>query len=190
MTNVVDALKSDMLGTYGMAGSSTSKANEESDKDVFLNLLITQMQYQDPLEPTSNEAFLAQMAQFSSLEQMQNLNQSFTMQQGYDLVGKTIIGKQINSVTQETSYVEGVVDSVVLKAGETYLRVDGKDIKMSGVEAILNSTTTTEDLTTAIEAINQSLLTINEKLEKLTGDDTQEETASEAITEAVTESTT
>ena len=190
MTNVVDALRSDMLGTYGMDGSSTSSAVEESDKDVFLNLLITQMQYQDPLEPTSNEAFLAQMAQFSSLEQMQNLNQSFTMQQGYDLVGKTIIGKQINGVTQETSYVEGVVESVVLKAGETYLRVDGKDIKMSGIEAVLNSTTTTEDLTTAIEAINQSLLTITEKLDKLTGDDASDEIIDDIASEVETTSTT
>ncbi len=182
MSTMIEALRSDMLGTYGMDGSSVTGATKESDKDVFLNLLITQMQYQDPLEPAKNEDFLAQMAQFSSLEQMQNLNQSFTMQQGYDLVGKTIIGKQINSVTRETSYVEGVVESVVLKAGETYLRVEGKDIKMSGVEAILNNTTTTEDLSIAIKAISQSLITINEKLEQLAGDDTTEEVLTETAT--------
>ena len=43
------------------------------DKDAFLGLLVAQMKYQDPLEPTSNTEFVAQYAQFSSLEQMQNM---------------------------------------------------------------------------------------------------------------------
>ncbi|MCA9730159.1 MAG: hypothetical protein KC729_20915, partial [Candidatus Eisenbacteria bacterium] len=47
-------------------------------RDAFLQLLITQMRYQDPLSPMDNEAFLAQLAQFSSLEQMQQLNENFT----------------------------------------------------------------------------------------------------------------
>jgi flagellar basal-body rod modification protein FlgD len=46
-------------------------------RDAFLQLLITQMRHQDPLSPMENEAFLAQLAQFSSLEQMQQLNENF-----------------------------------------------------------------------------------------------------------------
>lgn len=46
-------------------------------KDAFLQLLVTQMQNQDPLNPMDNQAMLAQMAQFSSLEQMSNLNDNF-----------------------------------------------------------------------------------------------------------------
>lgn len=47
----------------------------EMDKDAFLKLLVTQLRYQDPLNPRDNGEFLAQLAQFSSLEQMQNMNE-------------------------------------------------------------------------------------------------------------------
>ena len=60
-------------GTTGVQGTS----REALGKDDFLKLLITQMQNQDPLSPMDNSQFLSQMAQFSSLEQMQNLNASF-----------------------------------------------------------------------------------------------------------------
>lgn len=43
-------------------------------KDAFMNLLVTQMQHQNPLEPQADGAFLAQLAQFSSLEQLQGIN--------------------------------------------------------------------------------------------------------------------
>lgn len=47
------------------------------DRDAFLKLLTTQLSNQDPLNPTEDREFIAQMAQFSSLEQMQNLNDTF-----------------------------------------------------------------------------------------------------------------
>ena len=55
---------------------STAGTNELG-KDAFMQLLLVQMQQQDPLEPMDNQQMLAQMAQFSSLEQMQNLNSTF-----------------------------------------------------------------------------------------------------------------
>ena len=60
------------------SGTSGTKKNDMNalGQDAFLNLLVTQMQHQDPTEPMDNSAFIAQLAQFSSLELLQQMNQS------------------------------------------------------------------------------------------------------------------
>ena len=58
------------------AAKTTNRMNDSLDKDAFLQLLVTQMQYQDPLDPQDNSEYVAQLAQFSSLEQMTNVYKS------------------------------------------------------------------------------------------------------------------
>ena len=72
-------------------------ASNELGKDDFLKLLITQLQNQDPTEPMENQEFIAQMAQFSSLEQMTNMSTSFakmasfiSSQEAANTLGKTV----------------------------------------------------------------------------------------------------
>lgn len=57
---------------------TSSNINDSLDKDAFLKLLVTQLANQDPLNPVEDKEFIAQLAQFSSLEQMQNLNKNVT----------------------------------------------------------------------------------------------------------------
>lgn len=58
------------------SNATTNKSKNDLDKDAFLRLLTTQLSNQDPLNPIEDREFIAQLAQFSSLEQMQNLNKS------------------------------------------------------------------------------------------------------------------
>ena len=73
------------------------KTSHELGKDDFLKLLIAQLSHQDPTKPTDNTQMIAQMAQFSSLEQMTNMNQEFAKMnqmlvssQGVNTIGKTV----------------------------------------------------------------------------------------------------
>jgi flagellar basal-body rod modification protein FlgD len=88
------------------------------DKDGFLKLLITQMQHQDPFSPMDNEQMMSQMAQFSSLEQMQSINANLASSLQWDL----LFNQTINN-TMATSLigreVEALGRDVVLKAGGT-----------------------------------------------------------------------
>lgn len=76
----------DLTESRAFAGYANKKPIEKIEqtdrlgKDDFLKLLVTQLQTQDPLEPMSNEDFIAQTAQFSSLEQMENLNKAVSGQ--------------------------------------------------------------------------------------------------------------
>jgi len=75
-------------------------SNQIMGKDDFLRLLVTQLSYQDPLSPVDNQEFIAQTAQFSALEQMQNLNESFkSLMQIERQVSRAIslgfVGKQV-----------------------------------------------------------------------------------------------
>lgn len=61
------------------SGSSGSRLSSKTlDKNAFLNLLVTQLQHQDPTQPQADTQFIAQLATFSSLEQMTQMNQSLT----------------------------------------------------------------------------------------------------------------
>ena len=69
--------------TSAVSTSVMQEATRKSDlgKDAFLRLLTIQLQYQDPMDPVANEDFVAQLAQFSSLESLQNIDQTLTSNQ-------------------------------------------------------------------------------------------------------------
>ena len=73
-TITVDGVTYDAAAYAAQQKADAAKeVKNDLDKDAFIKLLVTQLQYQDPLEPQENGEFIAQMAQFSSLEQMTNM---------------------------------------------------------------------------------------------------------------------
>lgn len=101
------------------AGSKKKNVSNEMGQDQFLQLLVAQMQYQDPLEPTSNTEWVAQMATFSMVESLNNMQESFNKQSIYNLVGKYVL---IND--GDNGYIKGKVDYITKQNGETKLAVN------------------------------------------------------------------
>lgn len=113
------------------------KVGSQLDKDDFLLLLVTQMQYQDPLQPTDNTQYVAQLAQFSELEQMQNLNSTTVNTSAYNLVGKQVrIVEQ--STAGEVKEIEGRVDYVTLQNNKAYVVVNGERYEYESIEQVFD----------------------------------------------------
>jgi len=128
-------------GTVGTGGAITAATESALGKDAFLQLLVTQMQYQDPLDPVDNSQMIAQLAQFSSLEQMQGLNASFELLSGNVdqlnfLSASDMLGKTVSGITESGSIVEGEVEKVQLNGSLVYLTVDGELLSMARVLSI------------------------------------------------------
>lgn len=107
-------------------------------KDDFLKLLIAQLRNQDPLRPMEDKEFIAQMAQFNVLEQMQQLNQAFeayaTMaqfSQASSLIGKTVVALPAGSSTGQP--ITGRVQSVSFLGKEVILKVDSQLVSLADI---------------------------------------------------------
>lgn len=106
--------------------SNVREVKTQLGKDDFLKLLVTQLQYQDPLSPMDNTEFIAQTAQFTALEQMQNLNQTMTNAQAFQTIGKGVFMNTMNEQTGQYEMIYGVVQSVDIKNGKPYLNIGNK----------------------------------------------------------------
>ncbi|NLL48379.1 MAG: flagellar hook assembly protein FlgD [Firmicutes bacterium] len=116
-------------------------------KDQFLQLLITQLKYQDPTSPVDDKEFIAQLAQFSSLEQMQNLNTNMSDmmlgQQKLTALGQAtqMIGQQVELFTHEGESLFGKVTGVQFKDGWPQIMVNGRLYDFGEVVAIREGAT-------------------------------------------------
>ncbi|WP_042355997.1 flagellar hook assembly protein FlgD [Bacillus rubiinfantis] len=115
-------------------------------KDDFLKILVTQLANQDPSNPLQDKDFIAQMATFSSLEQMTNLNtafEKFSAQQ----IGQysSVIGKEITWKDSGTDATKsGVVKGVSVENGSYFYQVGEEKIPLENVTEIKQTTTETK----------------------------------------------
>lgn len=124
---------------YASSSSTPAKKTKELDKDDFLKLLIYQLRYQNPLEPMDDKEFIAQLAQFNSLEQMQNLNSSFEKMLEFQQItqASSLIGKEIKALDSQTKEeITGIVQSVKWLDDEVMLIVGEEEISLAQVREI------------------------------------------------------
>ena len=129
-----------VVDTSASATSSPKeKTNNNLDKDDFLNLLVAQMKYQDPLEPQSNTEYVSQLATFTQVEATENMAHTAESLEAGGLIGKTVIMRPTNSVTGETSDVVGVVDYMMKEGSNIYLAINGSLYNLDDLYTVADS---------------------------------------------------
>jgi flagellar basal-body rod modification protein FlgD len=117
---------------------SQKSGGQDMDKDAFLQLLVAQMKYQDPMEPTENTEWVSQYAQFSQVEELQNMAQNMSLSRASGLVGQTVI-MSVENDKGEATEVEGNVDFVSYEGGNAYLSINGELYAMSDLKHVVDS---------------------------------------------------
>lgn len=125
-----------------MMTTTNSVGTNALSQNAFLQLMVDQMKNQDPLNPQSNSQFLAQLAQFTSLEQMTNIAQTDTkvlsalqnLQQVTEVsMVHQMLGTTVQVSTSNGQTVSGTVLAVKFNQGQPYVVVNGTDYALSDI---------------------------------------------------------
>ena len=119
-------------------------------QNEFLKLLVTQMRNQDPMQPVSDTEFIAQMAQFSSLEQTKTMSADITkLRQGNDFLQATnLLGKEVRLNLGGMEFTKGIVTDLNVKDGEARIIVGEKTYTLDQVNSVSAEAPETEENTT------------------------------------------
>ena len=148
----------------GISSSDSSLAiagafgSNQVDQESFMRLLVTQLQHQDPLEPTQNEEFVAQLATFSSLEQLERLNDNvvamIALNQSNAFLSQmtqssALIGQQVAWTDPTTGVASsGSVESIRIIDGVAFMQIDGQSIPLALVTELQGEANSVSDPTT------------------------------------------
>ncbi|OAX49585.1 flagellar hook capping FlgD N-terminal domain-containing protein [Paenibacillus sp. AD87] len=141
--------------------ATTSAATKELGKDQFLKILITQLQNQDPMQPMEDKEFIAQMAQFSSVEQLVNISSQLkTLNQSLGTVSG-MIGREISWLSSNKedngTLRQGIVDSIIVRDGVQYAKVGNDEIKLDEIIQVTNPTQAEENETPVQNAADSAV---------------------------------
>lgn len=143
----IPATEAVTTGMFGATGTSSGTAGAAGDKEMFLQLLVAQMRYQDPMNPTDSSQFLAQSAQFTALEKMQDVADQtaalFSAQMAFGASG--LIGKQVTWVDADGVSQSGSVSGVTFGADGPVLDVGGTTLPIGSVLSVTDGTGSTTD---------------------------------------------
>lgn len=135
----IPATEAVTTGMFGTTGTSTSSGTSKSaDKDMFLQLLVAQMRYQDPMNPTDSSQFLAQSAQFTALEKMQDVaDQTAKMLSAQMAFGASgLVGKQVSWTDTDGATKSGTVNGVTFGPDGPVLSANGSTFPVSSLLSV------------------------------------------------------
>ncbi len=138
-------LTAPVIDGQAVTGTSQTYQGEKSKgdslgKDAFLQLLVAQMQNQDPLQPTDNSQMVSELAQFTTIEELQNLSTTFDNSSAFNLVGKNVIievGKSTDATT--TTTVGGYVQFVQIVDGKAMLSVGDQLYDYADLDMVIDN---------------------------------------------------
>lgn len=121
--------------------ASSTAATSQVDQNQFLQLMVKQLQSQDPLNPTDSGQMLAQLAQFSTLSGMEKLNTSFSEMLTLQEIsqGSNLVGKQISYTNSSGSSASGTVSAVNMSNGSVSLTVGKDSVTLSQITGFTGS---------------------------------------------------
>jgi flagellar basal-body rod modification protein FlgD len=136
---------SNIWPNYATGNTSTAKENGTGTlgKDDFMKILVAQLKHQDPMQPLQDREFIAQMAQFSSVEQIMNMgNEMKLLRQSMgissDLIGKNISWNMSNSSGTGLETKSGIVDAISFSGGNQYVLVGEERIPIDQLVKVWN----------------------------------------------------
>lgn len=122
------------------AQNYTSNKKSESndlDKDAFLQLLVAQMQYQDPLNPGDSTQYMSQLAQYSALEATMNISDAVEKGNSLNLVGEYVIMNTTDSAGNQSA-ISGLVEYATVKDGEVLLSINGNYYPAADLDSVVD----------------------------------------------------
>lgn len=138
--------------TGGLGASSTTPlASAQLNMQDFLQLMTTQLENQDPLNPMSDSDYFAQMAQLGTVEGMDTLNNSSQVQQAQSLMGETVVAANPNAAqTGGSPTVTGIVQGLSIQNGNYYLGIETANgqivsVPMSSLQTVAQTTSLSGD---------------------------------------------
>lgn len=162
----------DTSAVGGVKSNELKKFDTGLGKDAFLQLLATEMANQDPLEPTSNTEYISQLAQFSALEAMNNLNATTEITQAISLTGSYVI-MNTTDAAGNVKQISGLVDFVTVTDGKAYMSIDGKSYPFEDFDSVVDPNYILAQMKKD-EAQNTDQTGNEEKNEENTGGDSEE----------------
>jgi flagellar basal-body rod modification protein FlgD len=135
MTDAVSSVSS--TGGTPTTKSQTSGASGLGKQD-FLALLVAQLKNQDPMKPMEDREFITQLAQFSSLESLQNLDKQLEANGSNQLFSQAtgVIGKKVTATLADGSSLSGIVTEARLVNATPRLVIDGKEVELGQVKSV------------------------------------------------------